>query len=424
VKKRRRGKQKQQSTSRNLSNKQPSEEKTFSFHGFPVVLWALGLFIVSLGVNFKLDIPLALFALVAVYTLGRYDFLSFGSLFLQSWHIGLFVFISLVVTVTSRDLAHSLEVQTHYLPALLVYAVILLCVTKRKYVEFVFCALVLAGLVTSGGLLFEVLSSTENDALEKVKDASSPVFVSPNDVLFFVVLAPFAMALFFIGGNVKVKILSIAYLLLVLFVSVYLQSRQAVGVYVVVVFTFSFLIRPLWGLVLGGGALLAVLMLDFWLGKGLINKVLLFPRVYVWETAWQMFLDRPVVGHGPGAFKQHYYEYLERAGYAYEEVKDRRPMNWAHSLYLEQLAEKGLLGLSALLVLILRPFSKMVRSWLFVREQSRDALYFVSALLAAFVGFLLAGVAESSLLRIWVVVTLFVLVGLSDIFEKAIRNSC
>src|SRR5690606_5890499 len=96
--------------------------------------------------------------------------------------------------------------------------------------------------------------------------------------------------------------------------AVYVQSRQAAGIFVLSVFLFFFLWRPLWGIVVGIVALMLMLSIDILLGGGLINKIQLFPRTYIWKAAWEMFLDNPVWGQGPGLFRHHYYEYLERAG--------------------------------------------------------------------------------------------------------------
>jgi len=67
-------------------------------------------------------------------------------------------------------------------------------------------------------------------------------------------------------------------------------------------------------------------------------------RIRVWNSAWQMILDRPFFGFGPGSWRQVYPAF-------------RDPLEWenlphAHSFFLHLGAEYGLSMLTALLLLI------------------------------------------------------------------------
>lgn len=62
-------------------------------------------------------------------------------------------------------------------------------------------------------------------------------------------------------------------------------------------------------------------------------------RFYVWKSAWNAFRAHPVVGIGPGTFEY----WWSRDGLNAEFLRD------AHNLYLEALAETGVVGLSLLL---------------------------------------------------------------------------
>jgi len=71
-------------------------------------------------------------------------------------------------------------------------------------------------------------------------------------------------------------------------------------------------------------------------------------RVRIWSVAVEMFSGRPVIGTGPNTF---WY-------YARPALSDLKPVSWSHphSLYLDIMAEGGMLGLisiSALLMVIL-----------------------------------------------------------------------
>jgi hypothetical protein len=70
---------------------------------------------------------------------------------------------------------------------------------------------------------------------------------------------------------------------------------------------------------------------------------------YVLDVAlWHVFLDHPILGVGPGQFAKHYSsDYVNRVG-----VIEQRKNYLAHNLYLETLAEGGLIGAACFLSII------------------------------------------------------------------------
>jgi len=63
-----------------------------------------------------------------------------------------------------------------------------------------------------------------------------------------------------------------------------------------------------------------------------------YERIYKWESAWNMFLDHPIIGVGPGRFK---YEYLDK--YILPMARERTAAH-AHNNFLQVLAENGVIG--------------------------------------------------------------------------------
>ncbi len=120
-----------------------------------------------------------------------------------------------------------------------------------------------------------------------------------------------------------------------------------------------------------------------------------------------MFLDRPVFGQGPGMFKDLYFPFLEKTGYVLEELGDRRTMPWAHNLYLEQLAERGVLGLLALLCLLGHALMRGLR--MIRQAPSSEARAMLVGVVSALLVLMASGIAEASLSRLWVTVLLLVL---------------
>jgi hypothetical protein len=75
-------------------------------------------------------------------------------------------------------------------------------------------------------------------------------------------------------------------------------------------------------------------------------------RPQIWETTWNQFKTDPVRGSGAGSFEPYWLEHREIP----LKVRD------AHSLYLETLAERGVLGLALLLVALLAPLYAAIRA--------------------------------------------------------------
>lgn len=380
------------------------------FKQYPLVLWALALYLCSLGFNFKMDIPLAILTVTTIYAFGNSNnTVSLKEIFLGHWHVIIFLVLTFVITLCSKDIKHSAQVQVQLLPALLMYTVITCFVKDEQCLHFVMVVIVFSALVTELTFLAQAVYLRDIlDPLEKVHVIRSPLIVAPNDVLFFSVLTPIA-AYLILKGKALIKIVGSLYLICTLVMTIYMQSRQATGVYLIGLCFMALLWRPIVGLAVAVIGVVAILLIDQFMGGVLMNKlVYLFPRRYVWAAAWQMFLDRLWVGQGPGMFKVFYMNFLEKAGYIFEQVEDRRPMNWAHSLYLEQLAERGVLGFLALVVLIGNPL-------ILTASRISSLKLDEKALLSTLMAFLVAGIAETSLLRLWVVVLIFLLVALLTI---------
>ena len=133
-----------------------------------------------------------------------------------------------------------------------------------------------------------------------------------------------------------------------------------------------------------------------------------------------MFLDRPWTGQGPGVFGDIYFAFLAKAGYVLDAISDRRPMLWAHNLYLEQLAERGIGGLLSLLGLLCVSMFYAWRAW---RQSPADSVLrslaagiFVAVLMLA-----TSGIAEASLSRLWVSVSLMVLAAFAAVTDAICR---
>lgn len=377
------------------------------FVGQPLVLWALGFFFLGLGFPTRIDIPLAIFAVSAAIAFGDENRQPIVSTLQNHWPLVFFLSVAILTTVLSVDVHRSMSVQPQYFPALLCYAVIVTFANNRKSLEFVCVALLASGLVTA---LF-MLANTgiiSTDPLTQIRKLDNTLLVVPNDVLQLTVIAPLAFGVCWTSGW-RLRTLTAIYLLLTLVVCVMFQSRQAVVLLLLGLCVVVALMRPRWCIPFMVVGVMPGVIIDGLMGWPLAHKIFMFSRAYVWHSAWVMFLDRPWTGQGPGMFKDLYFTFLERAGYIRAELSDRRTMPWAHNLYLEQLAERGIFGLLALLSLMGMAILRTYRVW--CESGTEDGKSLVAGGFSALIVLAAAGIAEATLSRLWVTVLLLVLVA-------------
>ncbi len=76
-------------------------------------------------------------------------------------------------------------------------------------------------------------------------------------------------------------------------------------------------------------------------------------RFELWKAAWDVFVNNPILGAGPGNFRHEMQKLnLEASGrYHHSIQKHKNP----HSLYFKALAERGLLGISSTLLILVLP---------------------------------------------------------------------
>jgi O-antigen ligase len=125
-------------------------------------------------------------------------------------------------------------------------------------------------------------------------------------------------------------------------------------------------------------------------------------RQFLWATAWNMFLDNPVVGVGAGNFSVHAGRYQAASATGRFSKREYLERNWTgsavHSLYFEILSETGILGSLLFVGIVIGHFSTLRRLRKFVRGNrdstplmQRDTTLYGGALAMAMVGFLAAG---------------------------------
>ena len=227
-----------------------------------------------------------------------------------------------------------------------------------------------------------------------------PILIVPNDLSFLAVIAPLSLVLLYREPRGVMSIFAAASIFLSLCTICIFRSRTAAVTMIVSLICATALIYPRRRLLVGMAGVLGTLVL------ALLFNALVFPETQLvtkvihrwgsmgrssyWVTAWNMFLEAPLLGHGPHTFG----------------LFHKTP--WIHNLYLEVLAEQGILGFAALGTLIGYGF---FAAWQIQRTGTAEARLLVAGTLAGLIGFCCAGGTELSLLREWAVTTLFMLLG-------------
>jgi O-antigen ligase len=259
-------------------------------------------------------------------------------------------------------------------------------------------------------LLWTVKRSGATDPSLWVQQMGSPLLLVPNDITFLAVLAPFTFVLLYREPCTRVGVGAALSLLVSLWAICVLQSRVAVLTMITSLLCTAVCIRPRLGLLGGVLFLFLALGIDGLYGFPLVAKwtQVQDARLFLWWAAWAMFRDAPLLGHGPHTFVLRYQSYMPQSPLPAWLPVDTRLVSWAHNLYLETLAEQGIIGAAALGWLLT---CGVVAAWKTQRAPPEDVRLFGASALGGLCGICLAAALELSLVRHWVAVTLFLLLG-------------
>ncbi len=242
----------------------------------------------------------------------------------------------------------------------------------------------------------------------------SAAFVVPNDVLLLVCLLPFAAHLLSSKRPVAERLFAALVIALTSVALAFSESRAGLMVTLLLVAGYLIARRRRTTAVLMAVMLVTVLAVDLLQDSGLLRKTIsgfgASARLPLWWAGIESFIQFPLTGNGPGTFDEIYAASLAEGRQLQGVVYDTRRIAWAHSLYIEALAERGLPGLVSLLALF------GVGAYYCVRGLSRAAWRVDNQLFPVFaslLALLIAGFVELTLLRTWVVSLTFLLLGLS-----------
>lgn len=282
-------------------------------------------------------------------------------------------------------------------------------------------------------LLLQVWIAPSANATEWVKSAEIPIIVVPNDLILLACLSAF-LGLSVRDSNVRViQITGLSLMILSLVICVLYDTRSGVATYSITLLVFYSLEKNFKKLMQYGSIFIVVII---W--SDAINHFQLWQKIHLanlqnrpalWWTAWQMFIEAPLLGQGHGSFLSYYQFYKETNQFPeWMPIVDMRSMPWAHNLYLELLAERGLIGFVLFVLIVVECFCKL---WKCVNTFSLHRHSKSITLIAALTGMLIAGLVELTLSHYWVGLLLSIILAVTSNLvvnsEESIRakpNNC
>ena len=111
--------------------------------------------------------------------------------------------------------------------------------------------------------------------------------------------------------------------------------------------------------------------------RELINGSSIQARFNAWETAWGLFKEKPLSGHGFHKFKRASEKYNDQSGHTLR-FKEFRGLGIAHNISLNTLAEVGIFGCIAINVIF---FS----CWRFYKYRYSDRRVFITGVTVFFI---------------------------------------
>lgn len=339
---------------------------------------------------------------------------------------GVFLLGSLLSMLGAERVAPGLHRSLPLLPQLLIFQAVASRFDRTDRIRLEWALMAAGGLLA--GLLLAVALKHPGQMPQFWLDwAKRPFFSVPNDLLFLVLVAPFVLA-HLIESRQRSRQVLLLIVLGVLFTTlVVYRTRMGVLLFVFLCLWFGLarvqrIWRALaWSLVLVPAL---VILIDATRQFELLQKFsqisTLAARVPLWVSAWEMFVAAPWLGHGPGAFARLYPDYL--SGIHFPDWVRASPVlagqhaPWAHSLYLELLAERGLVGLLSFAGLMFVAGKRLLGGW-------RRACPRTQALGASLVLMGLGGLAEFSLLRYWFSQYLLLILAMIFVFNPLEESS-
>jgi O-antigen ligase len=334
----------------------------------------------------------------------------------------LFLLTTAATTLASIDIGKSLILNLSLLPAGLLGYLIAVHFRDITALRLLFCTCALGVSIMAAALLGIAWFNPGVHPSTWINQFGSPLLLVPNDTTLFALLAPFSLALAWRAPRGFEALLAVASLALGTAAMVVYQNGIGLLALLLGLSIMTFLLNRRVALWTVSTLLLLGVAADAWLGWPLLGKFVglgqrLDPRWPLWLSAWSVFLEHPWLGTGPHTFGLIYENYFQQLTLPAWFAHDPRHTPWVHNLYLETLAEQGLVGALALGFLFYRGL--VLVWWTLARAPNLSRRIYTVALLGGFSCFLFAASFELSFKRLWVLLGLTILLGVSAVLASS-----
>jgi O-antigen ligase len=242
-----------------------------------------------------------------------------------------------------------------------IYLLIALFLDDWRSLRPIFGALLLIGLIVSCHALWQYVTGDLSrvgfiSSTGAVEYRVASFFPHPNQLAGFVVLfVPLGVGLFTVFESRLVKAACILLTLLALPAAIVTYSRGVLVALVALVLVLARNKRA-WPAIAAAAVLVVLLAPAAWQDRvadaGRLDRPEIATRLDFWHAALSMFQANPVLGVGLNSFDVAYVD-LDETGRSFLPGSGLAPPESAHSLYLNTLAEQGLVGVAALFLLVL-----------------------------------------------------------------------
>ena len=242
-----------------------------------------------------------------------------------------------------------------------IYLLIALFLDDWRALRPIFAALLAVGLLVAGHALWQYATG-ELSRVGFVSDTGAveyrvaSFFPHPNQLAGFVVLfVPLSVGLFAVFESRLAKAACVLLGLLALPAAIVTYSRGVLVALVALVVVLA-RSRRAWPAIAAAAVLVVLLAPAAWHDRvadaGRLDRPEIATRLDFWDAAVSMFQASPVLGVGLNSFDVAYVD-LDTTGRSFLPGSGLAPPESAHSLYLNTLAEQGLVGVAALAFLVL-----------------------------------------------------------------------
>lgn len=352
-------------------------------------------YIISFSIPFFSNIPLILLSLTGVLSIG---FISRKNLFPSPVTACLLLFLcSFIISATlSCNHSKTLSLSPSILPGLIIFFLITEFAHRKKYHLIYLSCCASSAFISLTALKTAILSEATSPSVW-IQQTELPYFIVPNDLMVLSIFIPYLVIEGLQHRKNSFKALSIAIIVLNITIFTIYRSRGGLLLSLIAI-CLSLLIlkkhiKNIFCILLFG--LMIVFIVDFTLDFQLVEKIMAgsdswLTRLAPWSAAWEIFKKYPFFGSGPRTF-----------GIFYPE------MPWVHNLYMETLAEQGLIGIFSLILLML---SVLVTTGKKALNDNASAILFSSSTVL-----FLGGIIEYSFIRHLFITIFFIVISLTAI---------